>query len=345
MAAAGANTLQHLDYLDGWRGIAIFSVLIHHFIPIDFINLGTFGVNVFFVLSGLLISRILFRKEMKIFTFMTRRFNRTFPMFFVFVTAVYGASWLFSLSNEHENYLYTLTFLRNYTPDAPDFWNAGIPVGHLWSLCVEEHSYLFLALLTLVPFFKGREEIVIIGVGCLCIVFRFLHETILSPPGSYYYEYQTHTAASNILLSAGYYLLRTKYEIKSPPYLPIISFILGLLCFTSFAPGGSSWVFAPFLLAFTANHLGDTYEQVKQFLSQRMLCQLGIFSYSIYLWQQPLYYYGVKFGDAFPFAGPILFATAIFVGYTSYRFIENPIRIYLNTHFQIKPAKLTPSTH
>ncbi len=334
MLATPPPSLQHLDYLDGWRGIAIISVLIHHFMPISFINLGTFGVDVFFVLSGLLISRILFIKDVNILNFIQRRFNRTFPLFFVFVSAVYGASWIFSLSSEHENYFYTLTFLRNYAPDTPDFWNSGIPVGHLWSLCVEEHSYLFLALLTLVPIFKHREYLVILGVGGLCIVFRFLHETVLSPPGSYYYEFQTHTAASHILFSAGYYLLRTKYGIKVPPYLPLISFVLALLCFTSVAPGGSSWAFSPILLAFAVNHLGETYEAVKKALSTKALCQIGIISYSIYLWQQPFYYYGVKFDIAFPFAGPILLIVAVAVGYVSFKVIENPSRSYLNGRLQ-----------
>ncbi len=57
---------------------------------------------------------------------------------------------------------------------------------------------------------------------------------------------------------------------------------------------------------------------------------LGIWSYSIYLWQQPFFHYGVKDGEIFPFAGPVLAAVAVGVGVLSFQFIEDPIRAYLN---------------
>ena len=67
-------------YLDGWRGIAIAMVLISHFLG-DLGSYGRMGVDVFFVLSGLLMANILFVKRMPLSKFYKRRFSRVFPVF------------------------------------------------------------------------------------------------------------------------------------------------------------------------------------------------------------------------------------------------------------------------
>ena len=70
---------QHFDYLDGWRGLAIIFLLIGHFYPVPGINFGHFGVNLFFVLSGLLMSRLLFVKSVPIPLFYKRRISVSGP--------------------------------------------------------------------------------------------------------------------------------------------------------------------------------------------------------------------------------------------------------------------------
>lgn len=125
------RTHGRVDYLDGWRGMAIISVLISHFLPATGFSLGKFGVDVFFVLSGMLMSNILFVKRTAITTFYKRRISGILPVFVVFVSLVYGvAAWL-QLSPEYHNYGYTLTFLRSYLPANPNIWDTGLPVGHL----------------------------------------------------------------------------------------------------------------------------------------------------------------------------------------------------------------------
>jgi peptidoglycan/LPS O-acetylase OafA/YrhL len=80
---AEATHDQHLDYLDGWRGLAITLLLMGHFHPIPEINFSAAGVNLFFVLSGLLMSKLLFVKAVPIPTFYQRRISRILPAFFV----------------------------------------------------------------------------------------------------------------------------------------------------------------------------------------------------------------------------------------------------------------------
>jgi len=76
-----------ISALDGWRGLAILGVLFDHFVTKSGINLGRFGVELFFVLSGRLMAEILFVQKMPL-DFFLRRFSRVYPALFVFVLAM-----------------------------------------------------------------------------------------------------------------------------------------------------------------------------------------------------------------------------------------------------------------
>ena len=83
-----------VDYLDGWRGMAIALVLQGHFFPLSGFESGYLGVDIFFCLSGLLMSRILFVQRVPLATFYKRRISRIFPVFLLFVVLVYGTALL-----------------------------------------------------------------------------------------------------------------------------------------------------------------------------------------------------------------------------------------------------------
>lgn len=85
----------YLPYLDGWRGLAIFFLLAGHFFPLPGINFGAVGVNLFFVLSGFLMARLLFVDAVPIPTFYRRRAARIFPAvacLLAIIVAVYLAT-------------------------------------------------------------------------------------------------------------------------------------------------------------------------------------------------------------------------------------------------------------
>jgi len=171
----GKSELSRISYLDGWRGLAISFVLIAHFLPKTGIDFGRMGVDIFFVLSGLLMSKILFIKRVPLAIFYKRRISRIFPVFFVYISIISLSSYMMELSNEHENYFYSLFFLRTYLPETPAIWNTGVPIGHLWSLSVEEHCYVILSAITLFGLFKGKEFLVLLNLGVLAIVLHYAY--------------------------------------------------------------------------------------------------------------------------------------------------------------------------
>ena len=140
----------YFEQLNGIRFIAVLLVLLDHWlIPINpFSFLGHLGVVIFFVLSGFLITRILFQNAddcrlnhssvfVKIVRFMYRRSLRIFPIYFLLL--LIGA--LFSLSNFRNLWPYLVFYLPNFYIMSKGTW-LGI-WDHLWSLAVEEQYYLF----------------------------------------------------------------------------------------------------------------------------------------------------------------------------------------------------------
>jgi peptidoglycan/LPS O-acetylase OafA/YrhL len=93
------------------------------------------------------------------------------------------------------------------------------------------------------------------------------------------------------------------------------------------------WGFSPLLLAFTVNHLDKIPLAAKQILSIDSLRLLGIWSFSIYMWQQLFYFYLKDYQAHLPFAATLGMLASILLGIASFYLLENPIRRYLNNHW------------
>jgi len=320
----GGSELERVDYLDGWRGIAIALVLHEHFIgPPGWLISGRFGVDVFFCLSGMLMSNILFVRGVPLSTFYKRRASRILPVFFLFVLVSHAIAWWVDWPFSWVEFVSTVLFLRTYIPDSPDIWHSSLPIGHLWSLNAEEHCYIFLSLLTLLPVLKQWRGAVLIAAGILSIAIHIAYIKLpgLAPKSG---VLGTEVVASHLLLSAGYFLLRHRLAHLVKPWMPVVTFVATAYCYTTFAPWWSAMLISPFLLAFTVNHLSETPALVRSSLAHPAIRLLGIWSYSIYIWQQPFYSYRTYF----PPGGALL--AAMLVSLASFYLFENPLRAWLN---------------
>ena len=146
----------HLPYrpdIDGLRAFAVTSVVIFHAFP-NLIPGGFVGVDVFFVISGFLISGIIFREiESSSFSFLdfyARRIKRIFPALITVLVSAYAFGWFFLFSDDFRRlgaHIFRATlFLSNLLlmREAGYFDNAAEtkPLLHLWSLAIEEQFYL-----------------------------------------------------------------------------------------------------------------------------------------------------------------------------------------------------------
>jgi peptidoglycan/LPS O-acetylase OafA/YrhL len=330
---------ERIGYLDGWRGIAILCVLESHFagfLDSFHFDVGRIGIDVFFCLSGMLMSGILFVRRMPLGLFYKRRMSRILPVFVLFVCVVFGWAWLRGQPASGAEFGYTLTFLRTYLPASPGLWDSPLPIGHLWSLNIEEHCYLALGLLAAIAaamgWLRGRECAVLIsaGIGVIALRLFYARHPDMAPAS---FNQHTEVAAAPLLLSAGYRLLRDRYAARVQPWMPLVSFALAIACYLPFVPGRTEILFAPFLLAFTVNHLGATPLAVRRALENRVLCLTGVWSYSIYLWQQPFYHY-VKAQGGGALLSALAFAGAMSVALVSFYLLESPVRRWLNANWR-----------
>lgn len=207
-----AASYEHVPSLDGLRAISIAAVLFTHFVAPH--GPGGYGVFLFFIISGFLITRLLFaeqnRREISIKDFYLRRFFRLYPVLVVFtlfaVTVSYFRYGHFSLDEAFAALFYYANFLivhKELTGQPLDFEAFQV----FWSLSVEEHFYLFFPVIFF--FLKKAERVAILAIVVIvaCTAARYLmasaHPELI---GTHYFgmltQYRIDSIALGVLLAA-----------------------------------------------------------------------------------------------------------------------------------------------
>jgi peptidoglycan/LPS O-acetylase OafA/YrhL len=269
-------------------------------------------------------ARLLFVQKVPLRTFYQRRITRIFPATLVFLAVVVV---LFLALGKHVNWQETLMavlFINNYFPGEPG--NAAMPFGHIWSLSVEEHSYILLALLAFAVRRKiGNAVAFTAAISAVCVVAMAYYFT--QPELGPFRWLRTEVAGYGIFLSAFFALFLGHRNIPEMPWLLYPSLIgIGISIHWWSIPVPIQIIFGQAAFALAVNLLFAAPKIVKSTLSLRPLCWLGVLSFSIYLWQQPFYLLMHRNGMNAWAALPL----ALLCGITSFYLIERPARRYLN---------------
>jgi len=323
-----------INVWDGWRGLAIFLVLTGHFYDIKWLWEDRMGVDVFFVLSGMLMSTILFDKRLSLKDFYIRRLSRIFPVLFVYVISIYTLSWAQSLNFSSSEVISSLFFLRTYYPEEPGIWSSQVAIGHLWSLNVEEHAYILLSLLTFVFVNRKYTGLLLLLLGCGSIGLSYYQFSSLQPEEFKLHLIRTESAIVFIFFSAGYGLLKRQAGWVAHPTVTFLCILGAVLCYAEGMPVWLIFAVSPLLLSVAVNHLENLPKSLNWVLSQAPLRYIGIYSYSIYIWQQFFY----EYSWAFPIPKLIVALLAIAVGILSYHMLENPARRFINSRWSANPT-------
>lgn len=325
MTSSARPEASHIGYLDGWRGIAILLVLADHFFGLP---TGYVGVALFFALSGRLMSDILFVRRMPLRTFYRRRVARILPLFWLYVvtTFIFGA--VVFREFHWTSFLATMVFLRTYWP-ARNIFTSYIPIGHLWTLNIEEHCYLFLSLIALAVASRRKALTMLLAASALCLTlflaYKLLHFRPASP-----YLLRSEVAAFPLVIAAAAYLFTVVRPIRVRPLVPVaaLTFTVG----ASFLV--SSYFFFYFvgsvLLALSVVTLPQAPAWFLHLLSSRLLRWFGVCSYSIYMWQQIFWFSGRFFKEYHEFYRYIAIAVTLGISAASFYFYESPLRAWLS---------------
>jgi peptidoglycan/LPS O-acetylase OafA/YrhL len=307
-------------------------VLLGHFLLGQVTWLAPLGVELFFVLSGRLMADILFVERFPLGEFYKRRFSRIYPGLLAFVLITWAWTRTTDLAFKPFAVATALTFTINYAMILKHGVSA---IENLWSLCIEEHAYVLLGLVALLARRKGWKPIwVLVGGAGLSMIDAVTSSAVLHQ--SYFGVYWRTDAHLTSIFAAGaaYLLLRDR---RQPPWLCPVALVVAIVVM-ALTPNYVRYSLGTLLLALAVASIDQTWAPVRAAVSRPWLTTLGVWSYSLYLWQQPLY--RLEFEGRI--LSPLALTIAVICGVVSFYLVEQPARRWLNRHLAW-PARPAPA--
>lgn len=348
------SSIKYRPEIDGLRAIAVISVIIYH-LNENWLSGGFLGVDIFFVISGFLITGIIIteiqQNSFSFKQFYTRRIKRIYPAFITAMALVsFTASAIF-IYNDFNKLRKTIelaiAFLSNFylglTQGYFDLSANENPVLHIWSLAVEEQYYLIFPLILILAYKKFRE-IKVLFIITLILFFILLatsfvsanfYKEVLHQPNIYYLSNLRFPELLVGSLLAIYHNLSNKVQLSKQVnnILAILSTLLLFSCLflmnnnIAFIPGIT--LILPCIFTALIIHTTSQNNIVKLCLSNKAIVFIGKISYSLYL------YHWIFIALAYYITGEkqinnqsiaIVTVLTIIFSVLSYYLIEQPIR-------------------
>ena len=349
----------HWPALDGVRALAVAAVIVYHARP-GWLPGGFMGVDVFFVLSGFLITSLLLREQrgtgrVGLRAFWMRRARRLLPALYVLLALV--LSWEVAMRLTGATQLRwdalaafgyaTNWFLIGHQQSYFAAFSAPDALQHLWSLAVEEQFYLVWPLLFALGLLRRRGALVAVctaaaGSTLLC---AFLYNP-LGDPSRVYYGTDTH--AAGLLIGAALALLharawpRVKRGHRPSRRAVVVALSVGCTALAALGAGfallgetqplvyrGGLSLMALGAAALIGVLLHPAGRLLASAFAWRPLRWVGLRSYGIYLWHWPVLVatspHGDPGGAALPLTGAQV-AASVALAALSYRYVETPVR-------------------
>ena len=357
------NKTRYLPSIDSLRALAVLAVIIYH-IDVNYLPGGFLGVDLFFVLSGYLISSLIIKEYKKtgtlnLYNFYMRRARRLLPAVYFMITVCLVFMVLFNgvlLRKSHLDAVFGYIYSSNWwyifhKLDYFDSFGAQSPFKHLWSLAIEEQFYMFFPLIFLIFNRQKKEEgqssslnknflYIVLGLILISLVTHILLFDINNINRIYF---GTDTRAFSLLVGVVGALVYPMDKLSSPTNakesvlysvvsLTSISTLIAIMFYTS---EYNTWLYrGGFLLVAVLGLIiiissGKQHTFISKALSFRPIVFIGKISYSLYLWHFPIIVLTTPVSEI---GNPNLFYVTLriiltFIAATlSYLFVETSIR-------------------
>jgi peptidoglycan/LPS O-acetylase OafA/YrhL len=326
--------------IDGLRALAVIPVILFH-AGFEAFSGGFVGVDVFFVISGYLITSIILTQKaagtFSLMNFYERRARRILPALFVVMAACIPFAWLWMLPDPLENFgqsLVATTLISNNILlfITAGYWDLGAdykPLLHTWSLAVEEQFYLvypvFLGFALVLP---KRYLITLIFALAACS-FAISEWAWQEYPTANFYL--APTRAWELLVGSLAAFIVEKRGVRKDNFLSILGLFLimfAVYVYDRNTPFSSIYTALPVLGTALVILYADRGTYAAKTLGTKLFVGVGLISYSAYLWHQPLLsffkIYSVTELEDLDKWG-LVFATFL-LSFVSWKFIETPCR-------------------
>lgn len=336
--------MKYRPEIDGLRALAVLPVIFFHAGFSSFSG-GYVGVDIFFVISGYLISHIIFHEistgKFSLVNFYERRARRILPALYVVLLACIPAVWLFIPPPGIKDFFQSLSAVSLFSSNVLFWWESGYfdtaselkPLLHTWSLGVEEQFYFLFPLVALALSRYGNAVTAWSLVVCFCISLILSQYEVSEQSSSAFFL--IHSRAWELL--AGVLLALAERRGKFPASnvfqnilsgagLIILSACVLLYDANTSFPGINALV--PVLACSAVIVCTSPSIFINRLLSTKLLVGIGLISYSAYLWHQPLLVFGRHFrlGELEVLEAFSAIGVTFVLAYLSWRFIEAPFR-------------------
>ncbi|MET0222620.1 MAG: acyltransferase family protein [Tardiphaga sp.] len=342
-----AMQMRYRQDIDGLRAVAVLPVLLYHAFPSSLPG-GFIGVDIFFVISGYLITGIIHRqmrsKTFSIADFYARRIRRIFPALITVVLATFLIGWVLlpprELKSLGTNIAGGAVFVQNFILLGQvgyfDLAADKKPLLHLWSLGIEEQYYIVWPLLLMLIGATRRRSL---AITMALAAASFAACLIVQPRAPDYAFYLPVTRAWELLVGSGLALWasgRAPDRVAGPAVRVVreivalgalLAIVAAFWLYDRKVPHPGLFTLVPVLAA--AALLGTSRTLVHRFvLGARPAVGVGLISYPLYLWHYPLMAYArIHFFDGVaPHVMLAILAASIVLAWLTYQFIERPIR-------------------
>ncbi|GGC21609.1 acyltransferase family protein [Pseudoduganella buxea] len=331
--------------IDGLRAVAVLPVILFH-AGFDFFSGGFVGVDIFFVISGYLITTIIVAEikagNFSIVNFYERRARRILPALFFVLACSLPFAWMWLVPQDLKSLSQSLVAVMLFSSNILFWKTSGYfesaaelkPLLHTWSLAVEEQFYLFFPLLLMgVWRFGPRRVLPLLAVAALASL-AIAHWGSAAQPDAAFYLLPTRGwelligafAALCLLDERAWQPGRLASEAGSALGLALL--LYSIFLFDKDTPFPSLYTLVPTAGTALVILFATPATTVGRLLGRRALVGIGLVSFSAYLWHQPLFalarHRSLDEPDRLVFAG--LVVASIVLAYFSWQYIEKPFR-------------------
>lgn len=336
----------HLKYrpdIDGLRALAIVCVIAFHAFP-NYLGGGFIGVDIFFVISGFLISSIIFSQieadRFSYVDFYVSRIKRILPALMIVIAVTLAVGWIILFSSEYKNLGANAFAASIFAPNIKLWHEVGYfdtnanykPLLHLWSLDVEEQFYIFWPALAVFVLRRWNMAPLMVSIGVISF-FVSLYLTYTDPASAFYAPFARFW---ELMIGGGMASLaacRQRSADMRSHFLSLAGMaliILGL-ALTSKAIAFPGWsALLPTLGAAFLISAGPNAVLNRFVLSNPAMVWVGLISYPLYLWHWPLLAYLRVMGGGvlLPSHAAAALALAVVFAFLTYEIIEKPIKAF-----------------
>jgi len=326
--------------IDGLRAVAVLPVIFFH-AGLDIFAGGFVGVDVFFVISGFLITTIIIdqraRGRFSILEFYERRARRILPALFLVLGASFPLAWAWMPPDGFDDYLRSLGFAAIFLSNV-HFWEYSDyfaqsaelrPLLHTWSLAVEEQYYLFFPyLIALLGVFSRRKYLLVIGGIAILSLALSEWGWRNHPDENFFFTFSRvwELFAGSICAFIAFRAPPRKNQFLALVGLAMI--LYAVFFYDSSVPFPSLYAVVPVLGTSLVLLYAQADTWVGRCLSMRLPVAIGLISYSAYLWHQPLFAFARIRSLHEPALWVMLVLSVVTLGLAaiSWRYVEQPFR-------------------